>query len=201
MNLPSPDPPRTSPQFSLGTITITRLIYVPRTNDDRSPSTSLVPFTAVSLSMKLPRLLVLFCLRPNRPRPELFPPLELDVAPPTQRKTIARKRHATAAHMKPKLYFPSVAVVPADLNALRPCTNAALCNVSILNYDKEDIVVKIAHVIKAAAIVWKKRPTEQRALVRKLPTRLHKARRPRTRAQAEKKSAMNSKANMKRVSR
>lgn len=45
---------------------------------------------------------------------------------------MARKRHATAAHMKPKLYFPRVAVVPADLNASRPCTNAALCFVSVL---------------------------------------------------------------------
>ena len=65
----------------------------------------------------------------------------------------------------------------------------------------QETVVDITHVIKAAAIAWKKRPTEQRALVRKLPTRLHKARRPRTSAQAEKKRAMNSKANMKRVSR
>ena len=34
--------------------------------------------------------------------------------------------------MKPKLYFPIFADVPADLNALRPWTNAALCCVSIL---------------------------------------------------------------------
>ena len=113
------DPPRTAPVF----------LYVPRTNDDRSAS-SLVPLTAVSLSMKLPLFLELFCLLPNRPPPDLFLPLEPDVAPPTQRKTMARKRHATAAHMKPKLYFPRLAAVPADLNALRPCTNAALCNVS-----------------------------------------------------------------------
>ena len=104
-------------------------LYVPRTNDDRSAS-SLVPLTAVSLSMKLPLFLELFCLLPNRPPPDLFLPLELEVAPPTQRKTMARKRHATAAHMKPKLYFPRLAAVPADLNALRPCTNVALCSVS-----------------------------------------------------------------------
>ena len=104
-------------------------LYVPRTNDDRSAS-SLVPLTAVSLSMKLPLFLELFCFLPNRPPPDLFLPLEPDVAPPTQRKTMARKRHTTAAHMKPKLYFPRLAAVPADLNALRPCTNAALCSVS-----------------------------------------------------------------------
>ena len=51
---------------------------------------------------------------------------------------MARKRHATATHMKPKLYFPSVAVVPADLKSLRPCTNAALCNVSVLSHGKKD---------------------------------------------------------------
>ena len=55
--------------------------------------------------------------------------------------------------MKPKLYFPSVAVVPADLNALRPCTNAALCSVSVLSQEKEDSVVNMAHVIKAAEMV------------------------------------------------
>ena len=104
-------------------------LYVPRTNDDRSAS-SLVPLTAVSLSIKLPLFLEFFCFLPNRPPPDLFLPLEPDVAPPTQRKTMARKRHATAAHMKPKLYFPRLAAVPADLNALRPCTNAALYSVS-----------------------------------------------------------------------
>lgn len=115
----------------LGPSLTTPLIYA-RTNDDRSASTPLVPSTAVSLSMKLPRFLELFCLLPNRPPPDVFLPLELDVTPPTQRKTMARKRHTTAAHMKPKLYFPRVAVVPAELKALRPCTNAALCSVSVL---------------------------------------------------------------------
>lgn len=101
--------------------------------------------------MKLPRLLVLFCLFPKRPL-DFVLPLELDVAPPTQRKTMARKRHATAAHMKPKLYFPSVAVVPAALKSLRPCTNAALRNVSAQSNRKEDSVEEITHVIKAAVI-------------------------------------------------
>ena len=50
-------------------------------------------------------------------------------------------------------------------------------------------------------MAWKKAATEARALVRKLPMRLHKARRPRRRALAAKKRAMNSKANMKRDSK
>ena len=133
------DLPRTFFRFPPGPSLSTLLIYA-RTNDDRSPSTPSVPSTAVSLSMKLPRFLELFCLLPNRPPLDFFLPFELDVAPPTQSRTIARKRHATAAHMKPKLYFPIVAVVPADLNALRPCTNAALCSVSVLNHGKEDSV-------------------------------------------------------------
>ena len=111
---------------------LTTLLIHARTNDDRSPSTPPVPSTPVSLSIKLPRLLVLLCLLPKRPRPDLLLPLELDVAPPTQRKTVERKRQATAAHIKPKLYFPRLADVPADLNALRPSTNAALCSVSVL---------------------------------------------------------------------
>ena len=124
---------RSSPLSILGQLLTTLLLYAPRTNDDRSASTPLVPSTAVSLSIKLPRFLELFCFLPNRPLLELLlPPPELDVAPPTQRKTIARKRHATAAHMKPKLYFPRFADVPADLNALRPWTYAALYGVSVL---------------------------------------------------------------------
>lgn len=65
----------------------------------------------------------------------------------------------------------------------------------------EGSVLEMTHVIKAAAIAWKKAAIEQRALDRKLPMRLHKARRPTTRAQAVKKRAMNSKANMKRDSK
>ena len=68
-------------------------------------------------------------------------------------------------------------------------------------FQYEGSVFEMTHVIKAAAIAWKKAATEQRALDRKLPMRLHKASRPRTRAQAVKKRAINAKANMKRVSR
>ena len=124
------DSPRARPDSPSGPSLSTLLFYA-RTNDDRSPSIPPVPSTAVSLSIKLPRLLALFLPLPNRPPLELLPPLEPDVAPPTQRKIVARKRHATAAHIKPKLYFPRFADVPADLNALRPCTNAALCSVSV----------------------------------------------------------------------
>ena len=114
----------------------------------------LVPSTAVSLSIKLPRFLELFCFLPNRPLLELFLPPELDVAPPTQRKIMARKRHATAAHMKPKLYFPRFADVPADLNALRPWTYAALYSVSVLVIEirRNGGVVNLAHVINAAVM-------------------------------------------------
>ena len=120
--------------FSPPEPSLTTLLIYARTNEDRSPSIPPEPSTAVSLSMKLPLFLELFCLLPNRPaRPprDLLLPPELDVAPPTQRKTVARKRHATAAHMKPKLYFPRFAAVPAALNALRPWTNAALRSVSV----------------------------------------------------------------------
>ena len=61
--------------------------------------------------MKLPLDLVLFL----RPKYRLLlvevaaPPL-FEVTPATQNRTIARKKHATAAHMKPKAYLPIVAV-------------------------------------------------------------------------------------------
>jgi hypothetical protein len=55
------------------------------------------------------------------------------------------------------------------------------------------------HVIRAAVIVWKKSATEHRALERKLPIVLQRARRPRKSEQAPKKPPMRTKANMKRV--
>lgn len=45
-----------------------------------------------------------------------------EAAPPTQNMAMARKRHATAAHMKPKLYLPSDAVRPKERKLLRPMT-------------------------------------------------------------------------------
>ena len=56
------------------------------------------------------------------------------------------------------------------------------------------------HVMRHVVMVWKNSATEQRALPRKLPMRLHRARRPRKREQAPKKAPMRTKANMKRVS-
>jgi len=56
-----------------------------------------------------------------------------------------------------------------------------------------------AAVMRAVVRVWKKSATEQRALPRKLPMRLHRASRPRRREQAPKKPPMKTKANMKRV--
>ena len=55
------------------------------------------------------------------------------------------------------------------------------------------------HVISAAVIVWKKSATEHKALERKLPMVLQRARRPRKSEQAAKKPPMRTKANMKRV--
>ena len=55
------------------------------------------------------------------------------------------------------------------------------------------------YVMRDAASAWKKSATEQVRLDRKEPIRLHRARRPRNRAQTAKKSAMRWKANMKRV--
>ena len=61
------------------------------------------------------------------------------------------------------------------------------------------MVVGGTHVMRAVVRVWKNRATEQRALPRKLPMRLQRARRPRKREQAPKKAPMRTKANMKRV--
>lgn len=55
--------------------------------------------------------------------------------------------------------------------------------------------------MSAAVISWKNRATEQRALDRKLPIRLHSARRPSKSEQTAKKRPIRTKANMKRVSR
>lgn len=54
--------------------------------------------------------------------------------------------------------------------------------------------------MRHVVMVWKNSATEQRALPKKLPMRLHRARRPRKREQAPKKAPMRTKANMKRVS-
>jgi hypothetical protein len=91
-------------------------------------------FLCPSVPMKLPLSLWLFCLRPMK----LFPPVRFvyvllfdsEAAPPTQNMTMARKRHATAAHMKAKLYLPSDAVRPEERKLLRPMTKAALWDVS-----------------------------------------------------------------------
>ena len=55
------------------------------------------------------------------------------------------------------------------------------------------------YVMRHVVRVWKKSATEQRALPRKDPMRLQRARRPRKREQAPKKAPMRTKANMKRV--
>jgi len=56
-----------------------------------------------------------------------------------------------------------------------------------------------AYVIRQAAKLWKKSATEAVKLERKEPMVLNMAMRPVKSAQAPKKSAMSSKANMKRV--
>lgn len=79
----------------------------------------------LSVSMKLPLDLVVF-LRPKYPCllpvEEVEALLFFDVTPATQNKTMARKKHATAAHMKPKAYLPKVAVSPFELKLFRPLT-------------------------------------------------------------------------------
>lgn len=52
--------------------------------------------------------------------------LRKEVAPPTQKRTVASSRHAVAAHMKPKLYFPRSADLPMERKLRRPRTYAAL---------------------------------------------------------------------------
>lgn len=83
--------------------------------------------------MKLPRFLP-FLFLPNANL--LLPPdvvfvarladLRPEVAPPTQNSRVATSRHAVAAHMKPKLYFPRSADLPMERKFRRPRTNAAL---------------------------------------------------------------------------
>lgn len=58
-----------------------------------------------------------------------------------------------------------------------------------------------AYVIRAAVRVWKKSATEHMALERKLPMRLHSAKRPKKRDRTAKKSPMRAKTNMNRVIR
>lgn len=83
----------------------------------------------LSLSIKLPRFLVFFFL-PNanllRARGVVvvvcLADLREEVAPPTQKRTVASSRHAVAAHMKPKLYFPRSADLPMERKLRRPRT-------------------------------------------------------------------------------
>lgn len=82
----------------------------------------------LSVSMKLPLDLVVF-LRPKYPRllpVEAVVLLFFEVTPATKKMTMARKKHATAAHMKPKAYLPRLAVWPFELKLFRPLTKAAL---------------------------------------------------------------------------
>lgn len=55
------------------------------------------------------------------------------------------------------------------------------------------------YVMRHAVIVWKNSATEQRALERKLPMRLQRAKTPRKSEQTAKKRAMRTKGNIKRV--
>lgn len=82
----------------------------------------------LSVSMKLPLDLVVF-LRPKYPfllLVEVVALLFFEVTPATQNMTMARKKHATAAHINPKAYLPKVAVWPFELKLFRPLTKAAL---------------------------------------------------------------------------
>lgn len=49
-----------------------------------------------------------------------------EVDPATQKRTMASRRQNIAAHMKPKLYFPRSAILPAERKLRRPKTKAAL---------------------------------------------------------------------------
>ena len=86
--------------------------------------------------MKLPRSLVLF-LRPKNDFPPVFLLYVLsdflEVTPAKQSKAVARKRHAMAAHMKPKAYLPSEAVCWFPMKLFRPITYAALLRVSTVD--------------------------------------------------------------------
>jgi len=79
----------------------------------------------LSVSMKLPRDLVLL-FRPNVRLPEVE--LSLEVAPATQKNTVARNRQAIAPQMKPKAIWPSDADWPLARKLLRPITKLALPN-------------------------------------------------------------------------
>lgn len=49
-----------------------------------------------------------------------------DAAPPTQNMIVESRRQAMAAHMKPKLYLPRLALRPSERKWFRPWTYAAL---------------------------------------------------------------------------
>ena len=75
--------------------------------------------------MKLPRDLVLL-FRPKVPLLDVL--LFFDVTPATQKSTVARKRQAIAAQMKPKAIWPSDADCPLARKLFRPITKSALAN-------------------------------------------------------------------------
>lgn len=100
---------------------------------------------------------------------------------------VARKKHATAAQVKPIRYLPMRASKPADWKASRPLTTHALVCVSTFS---QDFGVAITYVMRAAASVWKNRAMEVIKEDRYPPRRLHRARRPDMRATAAKKRAM-----------
>ena len=79
----------------------------------------------LSVSMKLPRDLVLL-FRPKVRLPDVV--LSLEVAPAKQKNTVARKRQAIAAQMKPKAICPSDADWPLARKLFRPMTKFALPN-------------------------------------------------------------------------
>lgn len=72
---------------------------------------------------KLPLLRVLLVLRPpNRRLLVDFGVLSLRAPPPKQKRTVERKKQATAAHSKPKAYLPMCADWPFPRKLSRPFT-------------------------------------------------------------------------------
>lgn len=79
--------------------------------------------------LKLPLLLVLLELLLLRPIKPFFDEYLVDVSflllcfePARKKKTVDRSRHANAAHMKAKAYWPILASLPLERKASRPWT-------------------------------------------------------------------------------
>lgn len=94
----------------------------------------------LSLSIKLPRSLVVFFRLYLLPVFAVVVLSFFEVTPAIQNETVARNKAAMAAHMKPKAYWPRVAVWPLAMKLFRPITYAALDEISRAQFRNQGIL-------------------------------------------------------------